>query len=205
MRAALFEPTPGARRSCSGRCLGAPGDHAVRPHNGRSTPKTRRCGARWSNWRRAPDAVLPRHLEFPEIFDVPERRCPRHPDRLAWRFGCVVGKPPWEQIELKEQEYSRQGAPEIAGASGAKRKRKNEDLTEADDSLHFAYVQAKRDLDVVRHLDADSDRYPLTARGRVKTDPLFAIDVPRTRVTNWSVKHPGTNWNCHRRYHAVFL
>jgi len=110
------------------------------------------------------------HLEFPEVFlgngDAGQ-------EGWAGGFSCLLGNPPWEHVELKEQEYFAGRDPEIAAAAGARRKRLIADLATSDPALDASYRQAKREIDGLRHF-ASAGRYPLTGRGRVKTDPLFA-------------------------------
>lgn len=113
------------------------------------------------------------HLEFPEVF---ERDGHTPPGLEGWTggFSCMLGNPPWEHVELKEQEFFAARDPEIALAAGARRKRLISQLPETDPALHAAYESEKRHIDGVRHLTATSGRFPLTGRGRVKTDSLFA-------------------------------
>ncbi|MGE5765373.1 MAG: Eco57I restriction-modification methylase domain-containing protein [Mycobacterium leprae] len=115
------------------------------------------------------------HLEFPHIFPV-LRTGTGADERTGWTggFSCVLGNPPWEHVELKEQEFFEARNPEIARASGAKRKRLIARLPETDPQLAAAYFAEKRRLDSARHFASNSERYPLTGRGRIKTDPLFA-------------------------------
>ncbi|WP_433688977.1 Eco57I restriction-modification methylase domain-containing protein [Micromonospora carbonacea] len=115
------------------------------------------------------------HLEFPEVFDVPERGSGIDP-ATGWAggFDCVLGNPPWEHLELKEQEFFSARAPEIAEAAGAKRKSLINKLSTGNPLLHEEFEIAKRQLDGVRHFAGNSGNYPLCGRGRIKTDPVFA-------------------------------
>jgi len=112
------------------------------------------------------------HLEFPEVFD----RTIGAVSPRGWTggFDAVLGNPPWEHIELKEQEYFASRDPEIAAAAGAKRKRLIAALENDDPSLFATYTADKRHVDGLRKYAAESDVYPLTGRGRVKTDSVFA-------------------------------
>ena len=111
------------------------------------------------------------HLEFPHLF-----RSGGPPDGPGWSggFDVVLGNPPWEHIELKEQEFFAVRAPEIGAASGARRKRLIDGLPETNPALASEYASAKRHIDGTRHFLADSGRYPLCGRGRIKTDTVFA-------------------------------
>ena len=110
------------------------------------------------------------HLEFPEVFLAQGEA---GDDGWAGGFSCMLGNPPWEHVELKEQEYFAARDPEIASAAGARRKKLIANLANSDPVLDAEYRAAKRDVDSLRHF-ASAGRYPLTGRGRVKTDPIFA-------------------------------
>ncbi|MGE0219268.1 Eco57I restriction-modification methylase domain-containing protein [Mycolicibacterium sp.] len=116
------------------------------------------------------------HLEFPHIFPTTPAKGDTVNPATGWAggFSVVIGNPPWEHVELKEQEFFDARDPEIAKAAGAKRKRLIAALVDSDEPLGRAYVAEKRRLDGMRHFAANSGRYPLCGRGRIKTDPLFA-------------------------------
>jgi len=115
------------------------------------------------------------HLEFPHVFSRSGE-----PDELnpvtGWRggFDVLLANPPWEHVELKEQEYFDSRDPEIAQLSGARRKSAITQLVFSGSALAVAYTSAKRQLDGLRHFAAESGRYPLCGRGRIKTDTIFA-------------------------------
>lgn len=115
------------------------------------------------------------HLEFPHIFPT-ESGDDTLNEATGWYggFSVVIGNPPWEHVELKEQEYFEARDPEIAAAAGAKRKRMIAELLASDSPVGRDYIASKRRLDGVRHFASSSDLYPLCGRGRIKTDPLFA-------------------------------
>jgi hypothetical protein len=112
------------------------------------------------------------HLEFPEIFGATASDG-IGPDGWAGGFTCMLGNPPWEQIELKETEFFAARAPEIAQATGAKRKSLIAKLSESDPILDQQYRDEKRSIDGLRAF-ASAGRYPLTGRGRVNTYAVFA-------------------------------
>lgn len=116
------------------------------------------------------------HLEFPQVFPTEAVGDDTVNPATGWAggFSVVIGNPPWEHVELKEQEFFEARDPEIASAAGAKRKRLIAELPTTNPGLHNDFVAAKRRLDGMRHFAADSGRYPLCGRGRIKTDPLFA-------------------------------
>lgn len=114
------------------------------------------------------------HLEFPHIFPTSGTNAPN--EQTGWHggFDAVLGNPPWEHVELKEQEFFDAREQGIASAAGAKRKSLIAKLPVDNPGLYEEYRATKRELDGLRHFAAASGRYPLTARGRIKTDPLFA-------------------------------
>ncbi|MBF6446212.1 N-6 DNA methylase [Nocardia elegans] len=114
------------------------------------------------------------HLEFPHVF--PTSRAESVNEATGWSggFSVVIGNPPWEHIELKEQEYFESREPDIAKAAGSKRKALIERLVASSSAIGLAYLAEKRRIDGFRHFASQSGRYPLCGRGRIKTDPLFA-------------------------------
>ena len=128
------------------------------------------------------------HLEFPDVFEVPESGAGIDL-ATGWSggFDCVLGNPPWEHLELKEQEFFAARAPKIAEAAGARRKKLIEGLLTEDRMLYEAYEAAKRQIDGMRHFASNSGVFPLCGRGRIKTDPIFAeqgrnLTAPRGRM-----------------------
>ena len=121
------------------------------------------------------------HLEVPHLFPTErpaseEVRAHTVNDVTGWYggFDAVLGNPPWEHIELKEQEFFAVREPSIATAAGAKRKKLISALPEDNPALYVDYEDSKRLIDGLRHFAADSGRFPLCGRGRIKTDPVFA-------------------------------
>ncbi|MFE2295638.1 Eco57I restriction-modification methylase domain-containing protein [Streptomyces sp. NPDC059452] len=122
------------------------------------------------------------HLEFPEVFRVPaDPTAPGVDERAGWMggFSCVLGNPPWETLEFKTEEHFATSAPEISKAPNqAARQVLIDQLAvseeEADRELYKEYVAEKRLSDGYSHLARWSGRYPLAARGKLNTYPLFA-------------------------------
>jgi hypothetical protein len=115
------------------------------------------------------------HLAFPRLFRVPDDLDPKG-EGPGWEggFSVVLGNPPWETTELKEQEFFAERAPDIAGAAGARRKRLIEALADVDPALHLVYIDALREVDAVRFFLGSSGRYPLCGRGRINSYAVFA-------------------------------
>ncbi|MGQ5603569.1 Eco57I restriction-modification methylase domain-containing protein [Streptomyces sp. EKS3.2] len=118
------------------------------------------------------------HLEFPEVFSVPVDGRGVSPDTgWAGGFDCVVGNPPWDSIELKEQEFFEHRAPEIAAISNtSSRKKKIAELQKNPDkrSLYNDYAAAKRQVYAKSHFLRRSGRYPLTGQGNLNKYAVFA-------------------------------
>ena len=101
-------------------------------------------------------------LEFPEVFA--ERG-----------FDVILSNPPWEHVELKEQEFFSTRDARIANASTqAERTRSVKQLKEDNPILYAEFVDALRGFDSARLFLSRSGRYPLTGRGRINTFAVFA-------------------------------
>ncbi|NYI03819.1 Eco57I restriction-modification methylase domain-containing protein [Allostreptomyces psammosilenae] len=117
------------------------------------------------------------HLEFPEVFAVPESGVGVQPGTgWAGGFDAVVGNPPWERVKLQEQEFFAQRDPRIAEAkNAAARKRLIAELREDPDGAHLytEFEAAKRRAEGESHFLRDSARFPLTGRGDINTYAVF--------------------------------
>jgi Type I restriction-modification system methyltransferase subunit len=128
------------------------------------------------------------HLEFPEVFSVPENGQDVSPT-TGWGggFDSVVGNPPWENIEFKEQEFFAARSEEISKASGSDRKKAISDLETTSPEAFLEYKDALRNVKSVPHFVSNSNLYPLYSRGmrevkganRYKFESLF---VERSRT-----------------------
>jgi len=105
-------------------------------------------------------------LEFPHIFfaEPATRR----------GFGAVLGNPPWEVMQLGEEEYFMQRAPEIAMLSGAKRKKAISQLENEQPAIHAEYIRDLRANEAGNELARSGGRFDLSARGKINTYALFA-------------------------------
>lgn len=117
------------------------------------------------------------HLEFPEVFAVPESGVGVQPG-TGWTdgFDAVVGNPPWERVKLQEQEFFAQRSPEIAKAkNAAARKRLIAALRDDRDGglLYAEFEAAKRRAEGESHFLRVSGRFPLTGRGDINTYAVF--------------------------------
>jgi hypothetical protein len=117
------------------------------------------------------------HLEFPEVFSVPEDGRGVSPDTgWAGGFDCVVGNPPWDSVEFKEQEFFAQRAPEIAATSRkAVRNKMIEALKDSSNTLplYEDFRAGKRKVHAESHFLRLSGRVPLTGQGNLNTYAVF--------------------------------
>ena len=99
-------------------------------------------------------------------------------------FDVVLGNPPWEHIELKEQEFFAKRDPVIANAQNAAiRKDMIAALPGSNPDLWTEWQLAKRGAQGEVHFARASGRFPLCSHGRINTYPLFAEH-------NWRVLGP---------------
>ncbi|RAO31422.1 hypothetical protein ONO23_03817 [Micromonospora noduli] len=116
------------------------------------------------------------HLEFPEVFEVPEYDSGSDPT-TGWEggFDCVLGNPPWERIKLQEQEFFARRDETIAKApNAAARKKLIAALAGNHPELHSEFSSAKRRAEGESHFLRSSQRYPLTGRGDINTFSVFS-------------------------------
>jgi Eco57I restriction-modification methylase len=125
------------------------------------------------------------HVEFPHIFrtgDVAHNIDPQ----TGWRggFTCVIGNPPWDQVQLDPREFFASRRPEITNAPNmAARDTMIVDLEVNDPSLFAEYKTQQRTSDRLKSFVHASGLYPLTSYGRLNTYSLFA-ELSRTVVSS---------------------
>ncbi|MGH3516181.1 MAG: Eco57I restriction-modification methylase domain-containing protein, partial [Haloechinothrix sp.] len=118
------------------------------------------------------------HLEFPDVFTVPETGAGVD-EASGWAggFDCVLGNPPWERIKLQEQEFFAQRDAQIATArNAAARKTLIAALKQDPDrrELYQDFETAKRKAEGESHFLRNGGRYPLTGRGDINTYAVFS-------------------------------
>ncbi|MFE0143058.1 Eco57I restriction-modification methylase domain-containing protein [[Kitasatospora] papulosa] len=120
------------------------------------------------------------HLEFPEVFAVPESGAGIDPvTGWAGGFDAVLGNPPWDSVNFPETEFFAVRAPEIAATNNtAARKKKIQALKDDPDTVELfnEYEAAKRRVYGESHFLRISGRYPLTGQGNLNLYALFAED-----------------------------
>lgn len=115
------------------------------------------------------------HLEFPQVFSVPEVPI-RNGGDPGWTggFSVVLGNPPWDRVRVQESEFfEAAGRPEIAKATGARRREKIRALASEDEPLYAAFGEALRDAGAMAGFIRSSGRYPLSGVGELNTFAMF--------------------------------
>jgi hypothetical protein len=124
------------------------------------------------------------HLEFPEIYEVPESGAGTP---TGWRggFSCIVGNPPWDQVQLHPNEFFASRAPSIAQApTMAKRDQLISRLVQGDPALYCEFIHAVRANDAIKHFVHGAGAFPLTSYGRLNLYSLFAEQFSRSLHRN---------------------
>lgn len=101
------------------------------------------------------------HLAFPDVFE-------------NGGFDVLLGNPPWDVSQLSETEYFSSRMPSIATLKGAKRKAAIEELRDTSPLLWQRYQTDKRGIEAGNQFFRVSDRFPLTAVGKLNFYALFA-------------------------------
>ncbi|MEU9057937.1 DNA methyltransferase [Streptomyces sp. NPDC048430] len=142
------------------------------------------------------------HLEFPEVFTVPEqvKAGDAVDPATGWSggFSCVVGNPPWDKVDFEDKKYFSVVEPSIAAIAGtARRTRITEWEAENEEAGNpeagRRYRQARRMVKSTFLFAGGSGAFPLCGKGltikgvnSLQTDQLFAerfatIAAPRSR------------------------
>jgi hypothetical protein len=115
------------------------------------------------------------HLEFPEIFRVPDDGPANNTSGWTGGFSAMLGNPPWERVKLQEQEFFASRDPAVANAvNAAARKQAIDALKESDPHLHSEFEDARRSSEAASQFLRTSGRYPLCGVGDVNTYSIFA-------------------------------
>ena len=113
------------------------------------------------------------HVEFPLIFNV----------NGQGGFDVVLGNPPWEKIQPEEKEFFLQTMPEIASASGSKRKKFIKNLSKENPGLWMDWQKHKSEIEKFGKFVRDSNKYQFSSSGNLNTATLFT-DVSYTLVSS---------------------
>ena len=116
------------------------------------------------------------HLAFPDVFRLPPSGAKPEGGQTGWNggFDVVLGNPPWDQVQFREQEFFAVDRQDIAqAATGSDRKDLIEGLAVSDPQLFERYESGRRLIDGFRLFVQCSDQYPLTGHGRINVFALF--------------------------------
>lgn len=146
--------------------------HARNPHPPRQQHRQhRRDRPRAADRRTA--QLFHWHLEFPDIFTVPDEAANT---TTGWTggFHATLGNPPWETLQISEKEFFATRAPEIADApNAAARKRAIAALEATIPSLWVEFADESRRTEAENQL-IRGGRFPLCATGKINTYSVFA-------------------------------
>lgn len=92
----------------------------------------------------------------------------------AGGFSVMLGNPPWEQLQLSEEEFFASRAPSVAALAGDKRKKAIAELERTAPWLWEQFNAAKRQNEAANLYFRAGRRFPLTACGKLNTYALFS-------------------------------
>jgi hypothetical protein len=95
-------------------------------------------------------------------------------------FDVVLGKPPWDQIQVDPREFFAVSAPEIAAAPTSRERERLIQRLDADDpTLAGSYELEQQRVARVQHFVHASGVYQFGNSGRLNTAPLFTEEAMR--------------------------
>ncbi|MEU0197419.1 MULTISPECIES: DNA methyltransferase [unclassified Streptomyces] len=108
------------------------------------------------------------HLEFPEIFQVPETVNRHETSQPGWKggFSCMLGNPPWDTLSPDEKEFFSTYDPAIRGMKKNERQAAVAEILESP-VVRERWAQHRRDLYALVHFLKRSGRYRLFAKGNL--------------------------------------
>ncbi|MEX2982271.1 DNA methyltransferase [Streptomyces sp. C36] len=123
------------------------------------------------------------HLEFPEVFNVPDDASVSGVDPVtgwAGGFDCVLGNPPWDKVDFKDPEYFSVVEPSLAQLPGQKRRAAITRWSIENPMEAQNYRAARRRVKSSFLFLGASGAYPLLRKGlatkgvnSIQTDQLF--------------------------------
>jgi hypothetical protein len=123
------------------------------------------------------------HLEFPDIFRVPDGPDPAADAATGWAggFTCVLGNPPWDKVDFEDKKYFSVVEPSIAALAGQVRRARITSWQRENPDEGARYRAARRKVKSTFLFANSSGAFPLCARGltvpgvnSLQTDRLFA-------------------------------
>jgi hypothetical protein len=136
------------------------------------------------------------HLEFPDVFRVPEGADVSVDADTGWAggFTCVLANPPWDKVDFEDKKYFSTVEPSIAAMAGQARRTRIEAWQKENPEEGVRYRAARREVKATFGFAGGSGAYPRCAKGltapgvnSLQTDQLFAerftaITAPDGRV-----------------------
>lgn len=129
-------------------------------------------------------SVLSDHAPKAEVEDAAQALCRQHSVFHWWLafpqvaakggFSVMLGNPPWEQLQLSEEEFFSSRAPSVAALAGDKRKKAIAELERTAPWLWEQFNATKRQNEAANLFFRTGGRFPLTAYGKLNTYALFS-------------------------------
>jgi len=102
------------------------------------------------------------HLEFPEVF---------YGEKTG--FDCVLGNPPWEELQAEEASWFVGKDEEVSQASSSKRKELIAELEIKNPKLFSKWKNYQKAITLQKDFFKKSNCFPFSAQGKINTYPLF--------------------------------
>ncbi len=129
-------------------------------------------------------SVLSEQPANPDVENAAQALCRQHSVFHWWLafpqvaarggFSVMLGNPPWEQLQLNEEEFFASRAPTVAALAGDRRKKAIAELELSAPWLWSQFYAAKRQSDAANLYFRASGRFPLAAYGKLNTYALFS-------------------------------
>lgn len=118
-------------------------------------------------------------IEFPEVFTD------------GGGFDVMCGNPPWDKLQMEEEKWFAGKDSKIVNASNqSNRKRLINDLKETNPSLYNEYLVACAVVASQSSFVKNSNRFPLTATGKLELSSLFAELCLNFTKDSWGLVIP---------------
>ncbi|MER5790224.1 DNA methyltransferase [Streptomyces sp. NPDC001980] len=123
------------------------------------------------------------HLEFPDVFNVPDGASGDGVDPVtgwAGGFDCVLGNPPWDKVDFEDKKYFSVVEPSLAEISGTARRTAIAEWAAEHEEEGERYYAARRRVKSSFLFLGSSGAYPQLRKGlsvkgvnSLQTDQLF--------------------------------
>lgn len=123
------------------------------------------------------------HLEFPDIFHVPDGGGTDIDPDTGWvgGFTVLLGNPPWDKVDFEDKKYFSVVEPSIAALTGQTRRARITEWQRENPDEGGRYRAARRKVKSTLQFASNSGAFPLSAKGltvpgvnSLQTDRLFA-------------------------------